>query len=170
MHIRQVTAADAAALAAIYNYYVQATIISFETEDVSVAEMQARIRDKLVKHDWLVGEVDGELVGYAYYGTFRPRRAYEHTVESTVYVEPSYVGQGYGRQLLGALITSAQAHGYRELIGIIALPNPASIHLHRRMGFQEVGILKQAGYKLGRYIDVAIWQKSVEDHEAVRRS
>lgn len=163
MNIRQVVDADAPSMVAIYNWYVEHTIITFETQAVSVEEMQARIADKLVKHDWIVGELDGELVGYAYYGTFRPRHAYAHTVESTVYLAQQHVGKGYGRKLYTELIASAQARGYRELIGIIALPNPASILLHRRVGFEEVGILKQAGYKLGRYIDVAIWQKSVRN-------
>lgn len=166
MQIRQVTESDAAAIVAIYNAYVRETVISFETQEVGVAEMQARIRDKLEKHDWIVGEVGGALVGYAYYGTFRPRHAYAHTVESTVYLGSEHIGKGYGRRLYTELIASAQARGYREMVGVIALPNPASILLHQRVGFWEVGVLKGVGHKLGGYVDVAIWQKSLAGDRA----
>lgn len=162
MHIRQATLGDAAALAAIYNHYIHQTIITFETDAVDAQEMATRIQEKLAHHDWLVGEVDGVIVGYAYYGTFRPRRAYAHSVESTVYLDPAHTGQGYGYQLYTHLLASARARAYRELIGVIALPNPASLRLHARVGFHEVGVLQRVGHKLGRYVDVAIWQKSLD--------
>jgi L-amino acid N-acyltransferase YncA len=114
--------------------------------------MQERIQEKLRKYDWLVGEVNQEIVGYAYYGSFRPRAAYGHTVESTIYLSQASIGKGFGKPLY---------RNYRELIGGIALPNPQSLALHRKLGFVEVGVLKNVGHKFGKYIDVAFWQMSI---------
>lgn len=160
MVIRQASDRDAGRIAEIYKGYVLQTIVSFETEAVTVGEMKKRIKQKLARFDWLVGELDGEIVGYAYYGPFRPRAAYDHTVESTIYLAPQSTGKGYGAILYGELMASAARRGFREAIGVIALPNPQSIALHRKVGFEEVGVLKKVGYKFGKYIDVGLWQMS----------
>lgn len=159
--LRAATAGDAEAIARIYNHYVRETIITFETEPVEVSEMARRIASISVKYDWLVAEADGKLAGYAYYGQFRTRAAYDHTVESTVYVAPDGMGKGVGRALYSELLAAARRRGYREAIGVIALPNPASLALHAAMGFVEVGLLKRVGCKFGDYIDVGLWQVSL---------
>lgn len=161
LRIRQASENDAGRIAEIYNHYVLNTTVSFETAAVSAQEMAKRIRQRLERYDWLVGESGGRMVGYAYYGSFRPRAAYNHTVEVTVYLEEESIGKGFGRALYSQLIESAKNHGFRELIGVIALPDRGSIALHRRMGFEEIGILKKVGHKFGQYIDVALWQKSI---------
>lgn len=161
--IRRATPEDAAGIAAIYNGYVETTIISFETAPVSVEEMGRRIQDRLASYDWLVAERQGQLIGYAYYGQFRARAAYDHVVESTVYIAKDAVGQGVGRRLYADIIESAQAKGFREILGVIALPNDASEQLHARMGFVLVGRLPRVGYKFGRYIDVSFWQWSLPE-------
>ena len=161
MQIRPVIEQDAEQIAAIYNWYILNTIISFETEAVSPADMRARIQEKQQKYDWLVAEENDELLGYAYYGAFRARAAYHHTVEATIYLAKQGMGRGLGRQLYSRLIESASDHGFRSLIGVISLPNPASLALHQKLGFVEVGVLKQVGYKFGDYIDVALWQLSI---------
>src|SRR5579859_3467650 len=112
MTVRRATQRDARTLAAIYNYYVVNTASTFETDPVDTSTIASRIREKLERHDWLVGDVDGRIAGYAYYGSFRNRPAYGHTVESTVYVDPGEIGKGYGRQLYAALIGSAAAKGF----------------------------------------------------------
>jgi L-amino acid N-acyltransferase YncA len=160
MQIRRATAGDAERIAAIYNWYILNTIITFETDVVSPQEMTKRIQEKLIHHDWLVGEVSREIMGYAYYGSFRPRAAYHHTVESTIYLSQESMGKGFGRALYGKLLESVKDHGFREVIGVIALPNPQSIALHQALGFTEVGVLKKVGYKFERYIDVGLWQLS----------
>src|SRR5262249_28056173 len=142
MIIRQATEGDAAKMLEIYNWYIGNTIVTFETTVVRTPEMVARIREKLGAYDWLIGEVDGRVIGYGYYGYFRPRSAYAHTVESTVYLSPDCTGKGYGKALYAELIKSAKARGFRELIGVIALPNPASIALHKTLGFSEAGLPK----------------------------
>ena len=161
--IRRAVSADAAAIAAIYNGYVETTIISFETEPVSVGEMAQRIADRLTRYDWLVAEHEGRLIGYAYYGQFRTRAAYDHVVESTVYIAEDAIRLGVGRRLYAELLNSAQNKGFREIIGVIALPNDASEQLHERMGFTLVGRLPKVGHKFGRYIDVSFWQWSLPD-------
>jgi L-amino acid N-acyltransferase YncA len=164
MDIRQATPADAAEICAIYNEHVVSTIVSFETEAVSASDMAARIRETLLHHDWLVGVHEQKIVGYAYYGAFRARAAYRHTVESTIYLAAAAQGRGFGKRLYGALITSAGVRGYRELIGVIALPNPASTALHHKLGFKEVGVLRNVGRKFDAYVDVGLWQLSLGEH------
>ena len=159
--LRAATTDDAEAIARIYNHYVRETIITFETEPVGVAEMARRIGSVGAKYDWLVADADGELAGYAYYGQFRTRAAYDHTVESTVYVAHDGMGKGVGKALYTELLRAARRRGYREVIGVIALPNPASLALHAAMGFVEVGLLKRVGFKFGEYIDVGLWQVSL---------
>ena len=159
--LRAATADDAEAISRIYNHYVRETIITFETEPVGVAEMARRIGSVGAKYDWLVAEADGALAGYAYYGQFRTRAAYDHTVESTVYVAHDGMGKGVGKALYTELLRAARRRGYREVIGVIALPNPASLALHAALGFVEVGLLPRVGFKFGEYIDVGLWQVSL---------
>ena len=121
------------------------------------------MQEKLTSYDWLVGERHGQVIGYAYYGTFRARPAYRHTVASTVYLARDAIGKGFGTPLYTALVESAVQHGVREVIGVIALPNAASIALRQKLGFREVGVLRGVGYKFDRYVDVGIWQRSLEN-------
>src|ERR1700683_909488 len=158
LKIRRATENDAARLVEIYNPFVLSSTVTFEETPVDAKEMGRRIEEKLLKHDWLVGELNENIAGFAHYGTFRPRAAYGHTVESTIYMAEGYSGRGLGRELYSALIRSAAEKRYRELIGVIALPNPASIALHERLGFQQIGLLSGVGFKLGRYVDVSLWQ------------
>lgn len=161
MKIRQAKSVDAVEIADIYNWYILNSIITFETDVVSTEEMTIRINEKLQNYDWLVGEVDDKVIGYAYYGAFRARAAYSHTVESTIYLTQEAKGRGFGRLLYTQLIESAMEHGFREMIGVIALPNCESVSLHEKIGFSKVGILKNVGYKFGDYIDTGMWQKSL---------
>jgi L-amino acid N-acyltransferase YncA len=164
MYMRRVTTEDAERIAEIYNWYILNTIITFETDVVSPQEMKKRIQEKIIQHDWLVGEANQEVIGYAYYGPFRPRSAYHDTVESTIYVSPASVGKGFGRALYVQLLESVRSRGFREVGGVIALPNLQSIALHKAIEFAEVGVLKKVGYKFERYIDVGLWQLSVAEH------
>jgi L-amino acid N-acyltransferase YncA len=161
MNIRKATPADAAAIIGIYNYYVLNTPITFETAVVSLEEMQNRIREKCSQFDWIVGEIDGKVIGYSYFGKFRERPAYNGTVESTIILDRTCIGRGFGRQLYSRLIESAGGLGFHQMIAVIALPNPESTGLHAKLGFQQAGILKNVGYKFGNYIDIGLWQKSL---------
>jgi L-amino acid N-acyltransferase YncA len=161
LSIRRAAETDAEAIAKIYNSYVLDSIITFETAPVGADEMRQRIKKKLAKYDWIIGELNRQIVGYAYYGSFRPRAAYDHTVESTIYLSEGHTGRGLGKALYEALIRSAAEKGFRELIAVIALPNPASVSLHTALGFQEIGILHSVGHKFGTYVDVSLWQKTL---------
>jgi L-amino acid N-acyltransferase YncA len=161
MLTRQATLRDAAQIAEIYNYYILNTVITFETETVDAREMESRIAAILEKHNWLVLDEDGKLLGYAYYGSFRGRVAYNHTVEATIYLHPNYIGKGLGKPLYNTVIQAAAAKKYKEIIGGIALPNPQSEKLHNQLGFEKVGHFKKVGLKFGQTIDVGFWQKSL---------
>jgi L-amino acid N-acyltransferase YncA len=161
LNIRQATEEDASRISEIYNYYVLNTTVTFENAVVDAADVVERIREKMAKYNWLVGEVDGRIVGYSYFGSFRPRSAYRETVESTIILDRDCTGRGYGSALYEKLLQSVETMGFREIIAVIALPNPESLKLHRKMGFVEAGVLRNVGFKQGRYIDIAFWQKSL---------
>jgi phosphinothricin acetyltransferase len=128
--IRSATAADAEGVAEIYNWYIANTVITFEVDPVDPAEMERRMATTLAAHEWLVLERAGEVLGFAYAGRFRERAAYAHATESTIYLRSGLQGQGLGRPLYAELVRRTFARGYRHLVGVIALPNPASVRLH----------------------------------------
>ena len=156
--IRSATAADAAAIADIYNWYIANTTITFEVDPVSADEMARRIEGVLAAHEWLVLEGEGELLGYAYAGRFRERAAYGKATESTIYLRHGREGKGYGAPLYVELIRRTFARGYRHMVGAIALPNEPSVRLHERLGFVQAGRLLRIGRKFERWIDVGNWQ------------
>ncbi len=161
MQIRPIQSQDIVPITDLYNHYILNTTITFELSAIAPEEMARRVAETQQAHTWLVAEEGGRAIGYGYYGPFHPRAAYAHTVETSIYLAPTHQGRGLGKALYGALIQAAQTQGYRELVALIALPNPASIRLHEALGFREVGVLSQVGYKFGRYLDVALWQKSL---------
>lgn len=162
IQIRTVQPGDAVEIAAIYNTYIVDSIITFETEKVTEVEMLQRIQKVSLLYDWLVLIENGILVGYAYYTSFRERKAYEHTVESTIYLKKESFGKGMGSTLYLALLESIKRKGFREVIGVIALPNPDSIRFHEKLGFINRGVLKNVGFKFDTYLDVAFYQKTLE--------
>jgi phosphinothricin acetyltransferase len=156
--IRPATIADAAAICAIYNYYVLETTITFEEAAVTPAEMEDRMRETLQSLPWLVWDDDADVRGFAYASKWKGRCAYRHSAEVTVYLDPNSIGQGIGSRLYEALLTDLRQRSLHAVIGGIALPNPASIALHERLGFRKVAHFEQVGWKFGRWIDVGYWQ------------
>lgn len=161
MHIRPMVPDDAAAVAAIYNHYVLHTVVTFEEEAVAAGEMARRLGRVAVRYPWLVGEAEGEIVGYAYADLFKNRSAYRFTAETTVYLRPDMTGKGNGRLLYAHLLSALEERGIVNAVAIIALPNPASIRLHERTGFRRAGRLLGVGRKFGRWLDVEYWQRAV---------
>jgi len=153
---------DAAAIAAIYAPYVMTGTVSFETEAPDAATMGERMAASEGLYPWLVatnGEEDGDAVlAYAYASKFRERPAYRYVVETSVYVAGPAQGQGMGRLLYHALIDTLRAQGFVQAISVISLPNDYSMALHEATGFRRQGVLRELGFKQGRWIDVGFWQ------------
>lgn len=163
MEIRDAHADDAPAIAAIYNHYVLGSLISMEEEAVGDSAMAERIADvQAAALPWLVLHADGDIAGYAYASKWRARRGYRYSVESTVYLAPGHHGRGHGARQYRELLARLRAAGYRQVIGGIALPNPASIALHEKLGFEKVAQFPQVGTKFGQWLDVGYWQKSLD--------
>ena len=156
--IRPASPNDAAAVAAIYNHYVASTTITFEEQEVTVGEMAQRIAEVGAKLPWLVFEQDGAVLGYAYATPWRARSAYRFSVESTVYVASGRGGKGIGSALYCSLIGALRERGLQVVIGGIAQPNPASVALHERLGFEKVAHFRRVGRKFERWIDVGYWE------------
>lgn len=158
--VRPTTHEDADSICEIYNHYIHTSHCTFELDTVSVADMATRIQrvQQELKLPWLVCEIESTIVGYAYATIWKPRKAYDHTVESTVYLHPDAFGKGHATSLYTALLDKLKQLEYHAILGGIALPNDASIALHEKLGFNKVGELKQVGYKMNRWIDVGYWQ------------
>lgn len=158
--IRPATEEDAARIAAIYNYFVEQTVATFEEEPVSTAEMRSRIAAVIsARYPWLVIEVHGAVCGYAYAKTWQARSAYRLTLESTIYLAPDVIGRGLGTKLYAALVAELRSTRRAHcVVGGIALPNAGSVALHEKLGFEPVGIFKEVGSKLGQWVDVGYWQ------------
>jgi phosphinothricin acetyltransferase len=155
---REAWTADAAAICSIYNRYVLESTITFEEEAVSVETMQGRIAEVTAKYPWLVCELEGTVVGYAYATAWRARVAYRYSVESTIYLDGAYCGRGLGIPLYADLITRLREGGFHRVMGGIALPNAASVALHERLGFKKVAHFTEVGWKFGKWIDVGYWE------------
>jgi L-amino acid N-acyltransferase YncA len=158
--IRMAAAADGAALARIYNYYIANTIVTFEETAVSAADMQVRVADtEAVQLPWLVAQSAEGVTGFAYASRWKGRCAYRFSAESTVYLEPGAIGQGLGTALYSTLLERLQAIGCHAVIGGIALPNQASVALHEKLGMHKVAHFSEVGFKFRRWIDVGYWQR-----------
>jgi phosphinothricin acetyltransferase len=156
--IRVCTATDGAAIAEIYNHYVRETVVTFEEASVLPAEMAQRIADVAARYPWLVWESDGAIAGYAYAAAWKTRAAYRHSVESTIYLAASHHGRGVGSKLYGALLAELKTRGFHSVIGGVALPNPASVALHEKLGFRKIAHFAEVGRKFDRWVDVGYWQ------------
>lgn len=158
--IRSAKEMDANHIAGIYNHYILHSHATFETQPVDTNEMLSRV--KKVQEEfglpWLVKEANGTVMGYAYATQWKPRKAYENTVEISVYLNEESAGKGYGKLLYQELIKILRTQGYHAVIGGVSLPNEASVKLHETLGFQKVAHFKETGFKFDRWIDVGYWQ------------
>jgi L-amino acid N-acyltransferase YncA len=161
MHVREATATDAEACAAIYAPYVTDTAITFELEIPSADEMAERIAEASATHAWLVAEHEGHVVGYAYGRPYKERSAYRWSCEVSVYVDRDRHRAGAGRALYETLFERLAARGYRMAVAGMTLPNEASVGLHSALGFEPVGTYRRIGYKHGAWHDVAWTQRAL---------
>ena len=157
--IRLANEGDAAAIAAIYRPYVEDSRMSFEEQAPEPPEIARRMESPL--HPWLAAEEDGRVLGYASSSPYHRRPAYRWTAETSIYLSAEAHGRGLGTLLLSRLIELLTAQRYVTAIGAIALPNPASIALHQRLGFLAAGLYRGVGFKLDQWTDVSLWQRDL---------
>lgn len=158
MIIRDVKIEDAEQITEIYDYYIQNTHHTFETEPLTVEETTWRINKVIEDYPFLVAEEEGEVLGYAFASQFKLLQAYEHTAEVWIYVRNQAKQKGVGTRLHMELFEKLSDINIHVMVAAIALPNEASIKFHERLGFVKVAHFKEIGYKLGRWIDVGYWQ------------
>jgi L-amino acid N-acyltransferase YncA len=158
--IRDATPADIGAIQAIYAHHVLHGLASFEEVAPPVEEMRARYEAIAgAGMPYLVAEIGGRVVGYGYASSYRTRSAYRYTLENSIYLEDGMRGQGVGSALLEALIARCRKGPWRQMLAVIGdSANAASIGLHRKAGFREVGLLERVGYKHGRWVDSVVMQ------------
>jgi L-amino acid N-acyltransferase YncA len=158
--IRAATTADAWAIAGIYNHYIRNTVVTFEEEALSTQALEQRISGiRAIGMPWLVADGRDGIIGYAYAGRFKERSAYRYCVETAVYLSNGREGQGIGTRLYTELLDALREQGIRTAVGVIALPNEASVTLHEKLGFAHTGTLTAVGFKLQRWVDIGYWQK-----------
>ncbi|MEJ3655626.1 N-acetyltransferase family protein [Actinomycetes bacterium KLBMP 9759] len=163
--VRQAWPEDMPAVSEIYRHYVETTTATFEIEAPDVREWSARFwRIAETGLPFVVAEIDGRVVGYAFCKPWNARAAYRWTVEDSVYVAPSAMGRGVGSALLDSLLTMCAAAGVREVIAVVVdTGDPRSLALHRRHGFTETGRLADVGFKKDTWLDTVLLQRSLRD-------
>ena len=159
--LRDCNSDDAVPVCAIYNHYVEQTPVTFEEAAVSADEMAKRIGEVTARFPWLVCERGGTVLGYSYATLWKARAAYRHSVETTIYLHPDATGKGIGTLLYRSLLDRLRPLGIHRAVGGIALPNPASVALHEKVGFRKIGQFHEIGLKFGRWIDVGYWELSL---------
>jgi phosphinothricin acetyltransferase len=154
----------AAAILDIFNDVILNSTALYDYRPRTSESMVAWFEAKMIGGFPVLGVEDerGELMGFASYGTFRAWPAYKYTVEHSVYVKRAQRGKGLGLTLLRKLIDAARAQERHVMIGGIDVENSASIALHRKLGFEHAGTIRQAGYKFGRWLDLALYQLILE--------
>ena len=166
--IRPGTEADVASVRAIYAHHVLTGLASFEIEPPDVDEMRRR-REAVVERGfpYLVAEIGGEVVGYAYAGPYRARPGYRFSCENSIYIRRGWEGRGIGKALLAPLIAGCEAMGMRQMVAVIGdSGNDASINLHKSLGFEMAGILRSIGFKFGRWLDSVMMQRALGPGDA----
>mgnify|MGYP003956036429 CR=1 FL=1 len=156
---------DLPALLEIHNYFVRETAITFEMEETTLENRREWLRgfDENGPHQMLIAEVEGKLAGYAASSRYHERPAYARSVMTSVYLHPELKGQGIGQSLYQALLEALSASGkVHRAYALVVIPNPASEHLHQKLGFRETGLLDEAGYKFGEYHSVRIFERPMD--------
>src|SRR5882757_8824392 len=161
-HIRFAGPTDAAGILAIYSPYCESTCVSFEIVAPTIEQIRERISRITANYPWLVGEIDGKIVGYVYASRHHERAAYQWSVDVAVYVAAQHQRLGVGRVLYETLFAILREQGHFKAFAGITLPNPASVGLHESLWFRPVAVFHGVGYKFGRWLDVGWWQRDLQ--------
>ncbi|WP_339895050.1 N-acetyltransferase family protein [uncultured Algibacter sp.] len=156
--IRPVHINDTQELLEMYNYYVINTTVNFDIEPLSLKTFSDKLNLITADYPFIVYEEDNEILGYAYGSRFRPRAAYNYVAESTVYVKHTSHGKQIGSKLYAELIRLLKETNLHTVLGVLTIPNEASIKLHEKFGFEQVANLKEVGFKFGEWQNIGIWQ------------
>ena len=165
--LRLAVASDFDAIAALTNHYIRTTTIHFGTQDVTGGELQQLWRQHEDLYPWIVAERRSEVVAYAKAGVWRARAAYSWTPETGVYVRHDCLGQRLGLAVYERLIAVCRAQGFHSLMAGATMPNDASDRLHRELGFEPAGLVRQAGFTFGAWCDVAFYQLRLAARDAL---
>ena len=163
LEIRSAAAADLPSVTEIYEHAVRFGTATFELDPPDLFEMTRRFEALTGGgFPYLVATIEGDVVGYAYAGAYRPRPAYRFTVENSIYLQPATQGRGIGKKLLQRLIAECETRGFRQMIAVIGdSANAASIGVHSRCGFQMIGTHPDVGFKFGRWLDTVMMQRAL---------
>lgn len=171
VHFRTAFVDDAAELLEIYRYYVEETAVTFEWETPSVDEFKDRIRHTLERYPYIVAEANGRILGYTCAGAFKNRKAYDWSVETTIYLDHTIRHQGIGRQLYSKLEQALKQMNVLNLNACIAFPREKdacltddSARFHEHLGYTAVGKFHDCGYKFGRWYDMIWMEKMIGEH------
>ena len=156
--IRPVHIHDTQALLDIYNYYVLHTAVTFDIKPLSLETFQNKLETIDAVYPFIVYEENDTILGFAYGSRFRPKPAYDYVVESTVYVKHDAHGRQIGTKLYGELIHLLKQEKYTNVLGVLTIPNEASVKLHEKFGFEKVAELKDIGFKFNTWQTIGIWQ------------
>lgn len=162
--MRAAVADDLPTIASILEPYVTSTAVTFDEQAPDATAWRQRLADLDARGlPFLVAELDGAVVGYAYAAPWRPKAAYRYTVENTIYLAPAVQGRGVGTRLLSALLDACALAGVRQVVAVVA-DDPAaagSLPLHRRLGFEVAGVLRDVGVKHGRTVSTMLLQRTL---------
>jgi phosphinothricin acetyltransferase len=157
--VRDAVPSDAPGVATVFEPYARNSVVTFETDPPTVAAWETRIAAGL---PFVVLTVGGEIKGYAYASPWRPKPAYRHTVETTVYLSTEATGKGHGRTVMTELLKRCKENGHRQAIAVVvASPDESSLRLHESLGYEEAGRLKNVGRKQGRWLDTLLLQREL---------
>lgn len=163
--IRPAKIEDAQAMLDIYSYYVEHTAISFEYDVPSLEEFTNRLNSYLQEYACFVALIDEQIIGYAYGSKHRYRTAYQWSLESTIYLDSNFHSKGIAKKLYHQLFAELKNLGYYNVYAGVALPNPKSEFLHKSMGFREIGIFRNIGYKFDKWHDVMWLELFLQEHQ-----
>jgi phosphinothricin acetyltransferase len=164
--IREANPSDGPAISRIYAPFVQNTPVTFEEQVPDGTAMTRRIEESIQSFPFLIAETNNQPIGYAYATSHRARASFRWSVDVSIYVEPAHHRRGIGRTLYGTLLPLLAEQGFFVAIAGITLPNAASVRLHESIGFEQIGIYKNIGFKLGQWRDVGWWQKQLNTPRA----
>lgn len=162
--IRLASLADSASILDVYAPFITDTVITFEYDIPTVAEFGKRITNIQKKYPWLVCEVNGVVVGYAYASEYRERVAYDWSVDFTIYIKPEYHRKNIGKALYSALVEILILQGYYNAYAGVTIPNINSESIHQSLGFKAIGVYQNVGYKFGKWLDTKWFELIMQDH------